>query len=386
MPRVTGGSARDPALRLCAFYMASFTVLGVFAPYWPLWLQSHGCSEQLVGRLGTLMILARTVAGPLWAQRADRQGGPRATLRLLSVLSLLAFAPFVLADGLLPLVLCTLAFGVAYPPIHALLDSLTLTLGREQGFAYGRVRVWGSVAFLLVCVTAGELMEGAGVGLVYWVALAGLVAMAFASRTLPTAATVLPHATGRPLLTLLRSGPFVLFLLAVGLIMSSHAAYTTYGAIHWDKAGISEGAIGWLFAEGVVAEIILFRMAPWVLARVPALWLLGLGAIGGIVRWCVLGTTSALPALIAVQWLHGLSFGCTHLGALQWIQERVSAERSTTAQGLAAAVASGACSALATEWARVCYPAVGGPVFFWMAGIAVLGGLCALLLARLARA
>jgi PPP family 3-phenylpropionic acid transporter len=184
---------------------------------------------------------------------------------------------------------------------------------------------------------------------------------------------------------LLRSGTFVLFLLSVGLIQSSHAAYNTYGAIHWQKEGLSKAAIGWLFAEGVLAEIVLFRLARLVWLRVPALWLIGLGALGGTLRWCALATTSSLPVLIAVQWLHALSFGCTHLGALQWIQQRVSPERSTTAQGLAAAVASGVCSAAATGLASVWYPADGGSVFFGMAGIATLGGAGALLLARRCR-
>lgn len=376
--------SRDAALRLVAFYVASFAALGVWVSFWPLWLAHQGCSEAQVGLLGTALIVARTFAGPLWAQRADRGSGPRPTLRLLATLSLLSFLPFGLGGGFAPFLVWTVAFGVCYPPMHPLIDSLTLSVGRERGLPYGRVRLWGSLSFLVVTVAAGMAIERHGPALVWWIVLGSLALTAGSSARLPVAAAPPPRATGRPILELLRSPPFLLLLASVGTIMASHAAFYTYGAIHWHKAGIAEGTIGWLVAEGVLAEILLFRLAAPVVARVRPSVLLMLGGLGGCVRWTVLGTTTALPALVAVQWLHALTFGCVHLGALQWITRRVAPDRTTTAQGLLAAVSSGLCSALATALAAAWYPAHGGSVFLAMAGLAALGGAAALGLYRTA--
>jgi len=51
--------------------------------------------------------------------------------------------------------------------------------------------------------------------------------------------------------------------------------------------------------------------------------LLLLGAAGGMLRWAVIGCTTSLPLLAGVQWLHALSFGCVHLGAVQFITKVV---------------------------------------------------------------
>ncbi len=372
-----------PALRLISFYAGSFAALAVWVAFWPLWLRHEGLTEQEVGALSTLLITARTLAGPFWGGRADRGDGPRPVLQVLMVLSLCCFLPFGFGGGFRVFVLWTVLFGCCYPPIHPLIDSLTMQVGRERGFAYGRVRLWGSLAFLLMTIIAGVLVERHGTGLVYPLIAATLGWALLASFRLPLPRTPPPRATGRPVRELLRSRPFLLFLLSAGMVMASHAGVITYGSIHWQKAGIGEGVIGLLVAEGVLAEILVFWTGAALVRRVPAERLLLLAALAGVVRWCVLGSSTALVAVAAVQWLHGFSFGALHLGCLQWIQGRIGSDRTTSAQALLAAVASGACNALATLLAAVWYPAWGGSVFFAMAGIAALGGVGAIWLSRL---
>ena len=69
--------------------------------------------------------------------------------------------------------------------------------------------------------------------------------------------------------------------------------------------------------------------------------LLLLGALAAAARWTVLAQTTALPALIAVQWFHAATFACTHLAAIRWIETHVAPERMASAQGLVAATAAG---------------------------------------------
>ena len=70
---------------------------------------------------------------------------------------------------------------------------------------------------------------------------------------------------------LLRQPGLVSFVLAAGLIQASHVVYYGFATLHWRAAGHGEAVIGWLWAEGVVAEILLFAWAGTILRRLPPL-------------------------------------------------------------------------------------------------------------------
>jgi len=378
------------AARLSLFYVAAFAVLGVYMPYWSLWLRGRGCSDRAIAWVLCGQIVARTVAGPLWAQHSDHSGQPRRVLRLLAWASLLAFLPFTLADSLPALVGCSVVFGAFFPPIHAIADNLTVAVASQHRFAYGRVRVFGSVAFLVVTVLMGVLLDrwhGAGTtdggsGPIFGIVLGLLCATAFASAVLPPQQRERRGHGNAAIAALLSNGRFVLFLCAVGLLQGSHAAYYGYATLHWTQHGIDPGVAGVLWAEGVLAEIVLFASIGTRTRAWSSRTLLLLGAAGGMLRWAVIGCTTSLPLLAGVQWLHALSFGCVHLGAVQFITKVVPGRYGATAQGLTAAATAGVFTALGTLLSGWLHEAHGGAAFLAMAGMACCGGCAALMLGR----
>jgi MFS transporter, PPP family, 3-phenylpropionic acid transporter len=371
------------ALRLIGFYCASFAVLGMYMQYFPVWLHGRGCSGRDVTIVLSGQIVARTLAGPLWAQRADRGGRPAAVMRILVLLSCGSFAAFWLLHSRVALFCGAVAFGCAWPPIHSLLDSLALGASLQRGFRYTRVRVWGSIAFLGAVAGGGGILQWLGTSAaVYWLVLAGIVLAVVASRWLPDGPPAQHREGPGPLRALLRNGRFLLFLGSVGLVQGSHAAYYGLSTLHWTEHGISAGTAGLLWAEAVLAETILFSCLRGAFERLrPTTWIL-LGAAGGVVRWLVLGATVSVPALFLVNWLHAASFGCTYLGSMRFIALRVPGEQQATAQGLLGAASSGVFLALATLLAGQAYAAGGGASFTWMAALATAGGVSALWLRR----
>lgn len=365
------------------FYVATFAVLGLYMPYWPVWLQSRGCdnvADVLVGQ-----ILARTIAGPLLSQCVDRSGKGRAAIVLLSFASLLALFPFLLAGSFWALFACGFLFGLVYPPIHPILDNLTLAVAARSGFDYGRVRLWGSLSFLGVNLLGGAMLGavpfvGAGgvpanAGMVFWWLCAALGATALCSLMLP------PDVPGpvvdlRPAIgVLLRDRAFLLFLLGTGLIQGSHAAYYSIASLHWLQAGIAPASVGVLWAEGVLAEVLLFFAMRRLCDRLRPTTLLLLGAGGALLRWLLLAATVSLPLLLACNWLHALSFACVHIGALQHLYRTVPGPRLATAQGLMAAANSGLFLVIGTKLAGWLHGDGSGAPFVAMAVMAALGAL-----------
>jgi PPP family 3-phenylpropionic acid transporter len=391
-PAMPGGSAMRTFVRLAAFYVATFAALGVYMQYFPVWLQrARGLGPEGVTTVLSGQIWARTLAGPLWAQCVDRTGRARAVLAVLALLSLLAMLAFVAAQATGTLLLCSIAFGCAFPPQFAITDGFAVHCAAEQGFAYPRVRMWGSISFLCLIVAVGDVLRrasalppGAPAGaaaavtpdaasLVWWFLAAGLALAAATAFFLP--ATRMPVASGRaPVGRLLRQPQFLLFLLASGLIGGSHAAYYALSTLHWQGHGMGADVAGWLWAEGIVAEIAVFFWLRRLPERLRPTTMMLLGAGCAAVRWAVIGCTTAPLWIALVNWMHAGSFGLLFLGSLRFIRTRIASELQATAQGLLGAASSGVCTALATHLSGRWYRSDRGDAFFAMCGFAVLGG------------
>ena len=90
-----------------------------------------------------------------------------------------------------------------------------------------------------------------------------------------------------------------------------------------------------------------------------------------------------LAVLALVQCLHGLSFGATHLGAIQFVARAAGDKQAAAAQGDFSTILAIA-NAAAAAASGLLYNAFGDQGYLAMAAVAALGGMC-LALARPAR-
>ena len=375
---------RTLALRLSLFYGAYFVVMGVQLPFWPTWLEGHGLSKVEIGVLVSVGVWART-AVPLFAHWADLSGERRRPMVRLAWASAAVFALFAMTGGFWWLFAVSLVFGLLYAPILALGESLTL-LSASGGVDYGRVRLWGSLTFIAAAVLSGLVLEGTGAELVLWLMLAMLIVLVGSCHLLPDTRPSERHTEQHaPYRSLLGRPMFWVFLSAAAMSQASHALYYGFSTLHWRAAGHHEGVIGWLWAEGVLAEIVLFACGAWFMRRFGAVGLLILGGVAGVVRWLVTAWSTDLAVLICVQPLHALTYGATHLGAIRFITESVRSSVSATAQSLYGGLANGAAMGCGLLVSGYLYQGFGGRAFAAMAVLSGLGGVAALALGLAAR-
>jgi len=128
----------------------------------------------------------------------------------------------------------------------------------------------------------------------------------------------------------------------------------------------------------------LFALSGRLPPQIGPLALIGLGALGAVVRWSIMATDPPWLLLPLLQCLHGLSFGATFLGSVQMIA-RIAADRQpATAQGDFATVGAAA-MAVSTAFSGVLYGAQGSAGYVVMAVIAAAGGGFVLLASLLSR-
>ncbi|MFQ5775647.1 MAG: 3-phenylpropionate MFS transporter [Kiloniellaceae bacterium] len=375
-------STRALSSRYAAYYGAVFLTLGVYLPFWPLWLAHRGLGAGEIGLLLALASWIKVLSNPAIAQVADRSGRAKAVLVAAAALTLVAFAGFFAARGFWPILGVTLLAAAFFQALIPLAESQTMAAVARERLDYGRIRLWGSLTFILGTAGAGRLLTGRDPDLVLVLILAALGLTVAAALALPGRRPQTAPAGRRALTALLRERRFLLFLGAASLLQASHAVYYGFSALHWRAAGLSEAAVGWLWAEGVIAEVVLFAASGPVVARAGPVGLLLAAGAAGVIRWAVLGATTALPALLAVQVLHAATFGAAHLGAMHFIARAAPPGLSATAQALYSAVSGGLAMGLAMLIAGRLYADLGGGAFTAMAALSAAGGLLALVLAR----
>jgi PPP family 3-phenylpropionic acid transporter len=371
------------AFRFAGYYGAVFLALGIYLPFWPVWLAERGLTAADIGLLLALTSWVKVLSIPPVARLADRTGRVRTTIVLLSMASLVSFAAFLLTERFWSILAVQLLTALAFHGLIPLGESHAMRAVGGGEIDYGRVRLWGSAAFILGALGTGEVLTAHDPGSLLWLLLAALAVTLFAALGLPERRVPLPEPALRPRArTLLKDRRFLLFLAAAAVLQSSHAVYYGFSALTWRAAGLSDAAVGWLWAEGVLAEILFFAMSGALLRRGGPTTLLALAGLAGLVRWIVLAGTTALPALVAVQSLHALTFGAAHLGAVHFIARRAPQGLAATAQGLYAALSGGLAMGLTTLLAGRLYEAVEAQAFLAMAVLSAVGLALALALAR----
>jgi PPP family 3-phenylpropionic acid transporter len=389
----TSAPDRLLAWRLAGYYGAWFALGGVLLPFWPSWLDAHGLARSQIGVLLAAGMVARILATPLITRLADRTGERKRLVVVLTAASFACWSLFPVAGGFAALlVLSMLAQGCSSASMP-LVEDLTLGAVRARGLNYGRIRLAGSVTFLAAAFGGGLWLSGRAADDVLWLMIALAATVVGAACLLPDRLRTGSQHAGAPVQPLtirfvaglrrvLADRGFRLMFLASGLIQASHMVYYGFGTIGWRAAGLSDGFIGWLWAEGVIAEIVLFWYGAPLLRRLHPAGMMLLGGGGGAVRWLITALTIDPAALIALQALHGLSFGATHLGAMHFLRERAAPGLSATTQGLHSALPMGVLGGLTMMASGPLHGALGAGAYHAMALMAAGGAAVAWRLGR----
>jgi len=251
-------------------------------------------------------------------------------------------------------------------PLMPLGDIIGSHLVKQIQLDYGRVRLWGSVSFIVGSAIVGWLVVDFGLSAILATIILMLTVMWAVSLTnlnphlaTHTAKSALPKTS---LLKLLKNRDIILFLLIAGMIQGSHGAYYAFSAIYWDSVGISGNIIAWLWAIGVVAEIGILRFNSRLFGKWSIKQMLLLALVGGIVRWGMLAITEDAYLLGIIQTLHGLTFALTHLAAIRYISQQKSSQL-VAYQSLYSGFALGLFTALFTYVAGISYDTLQGDLF-----------------------
>jgi len=359
---------------LALSYFTYFFSYGIFLPFWGVWLKGEGIAPETIGILLGAGLVARFLGSLLIAPRVKDPSHLVSALRLLALLTLAFAVGFCFGNGWGWLMLVIAGFNLFFSPLVPLTDALAGTWQKQIRMDYGRVRLWGSLAFVIGSALTGQLVAVWGhnailYSLIFSV-LAMLLGMLLKPSVMPQGEARTHSGAERSLWALLKEGPVWRFLLCVTLLQGAHAGYYSFGSIYWQEAGYSASTIGYLWSLGVVAEVIIFASSNVLFRRWNARNLLLLSACCGVLRWSLMAYSTELGWLLLIQILHCGTFTVCHLAAMRFIAARQGQE-VIQLQAVYSALAMGGGIAVMTVIAGFLFEHWQGGVFWVMAAVAV---------------
>ena len=369
-------SSALPFKRLSFFYALYFALLGCIAPYWGLFLQNRSFNPEQIGQLMACFGLVRILAPNLWAYWSRYFRTPMQMVRWAGMLTMLCFSLIWWADSFVSMAAVMILYGFFWAAMLPQYEAMTLQHCGTQADIYGRIRMWGSIGFVLVVLGAGYLFEWISVGWLPLLMLSLMALIGINSLTLPEPAEGHPQpAPSGQFLNLLKSRPVQVFILMNILLQISHGPYYTFFSIYLENHGYKPAEIGFLWSLGVIAEVFLF----WKFHRLVSffswrIWCV-LSLLITAVRWTLIGSLVDFWGwLLLAQLGHAFSFAAMHAVSMRYIQHLFPRPLQGRAQAMYSSVGFGIGGALGAWLSGSLWLSLGGSQVFFLATLAALLG------------
>jgi MFS transporter, PPP family, 3-phenylpropionic acid transporter len=353
-------------------YFSIFMVIGINAPFFPLWLSSKGFDERYIAIILASSVLTKLFANPFFAGLGDKYGNRKIPMLYLSFFSSIILFSLNILNSINLIALMAIISWALFAPLMPLTESLTTTAIKKYNFDYGNTRLWGSVSFIIIAFFGGIIIEKYGLNYVPILMTCGALLLFISINFMP-AIKSLPARRKISTYALLRNRNFFPFLLACGAIQSSHGLYYGFATIYWKSIGISETIIGALWAEGVLFEIILlayfYKFKNYTSSKI---YLIFAGMLA-VIRWSLMAYADTVLFIALIQILHAFTFGLTHLAAIHFISEVMPARAQAKSQALYSAISMGAFLAISIAFSGDLYSLFYEKSFFFSSFLAFIG-------------
>ncbi|HKP62591.1 MAG TPA: MFS transporter [Polyangiales bacterium] len=323
------------ALRL--FLFSHYFSLGAVLPLLALALSARGLRPSEYAWILMLIPLSRLLAPPLWGALADLHLGARRLLRANTLLTALALGVTCFATSLAAIAAGFGLWALASSSLVPLVEASAYRMLGASASSFGYIRVFGSMGFAVSALGLGFFGVDPEVRMPFALAAVSYLAAFAATARLPDAE--LPKRALAPVLrTLARRADMLLLWIGSTVYYLAHGAFDAYFGPHARSlSGASAAAVSAAWAIGVLAEIALIWLVPRWLASRSTRWLLIGSALVAAVRWSLLARASSSVELLALQPLHGVTFGVWYLAFVHENQTGAPSEIRSTVQGVAQA-------------------------------------------------
>ena len=362
--------------QIAGFYFFYFAFVGVFAPYWGLYLKSIELNALQIGVLMSVQPVMRMVSPALWGWLADRLGNRRLVVQIAASGSVVCYMGVFFTRDYYELLLVLGLMSFFWSASMPLVEATTMTYLGKQAAKYGRLRSWGSVGFICAVLGLGLALDYIAIRWILWVGLFIQLGILYFSRQIPATVVIAHHTDSQSIFRIVLQ-PQVLALFGACFLMAvAHGPYYTFFSIYLVEHGYAKSAVGLLWTLGVVCEIGVFFLMPRLMGKYTLPQILMVSLLLAVVRFLLIGwQVDTLLLLLTAQLLHAATFGSFHAAAVAMVHHFFRGRHQSSGQALFGSVTYGAGGMLGGLLSGPLWLHWGASVMYTVSAVAALLGL-----------
>ena len=353
---------------------------GTFVTYVSLFFAARGMSAPQIGVLMSLVQAMRIIGPNLWGWVADHTQQRVVVLRVTALCASVAFIGMFFGHTFAWFVVLMLVLNLFTSALTPISEALMLAGMKGDLTSYGRMRMWGSIGFIVAVMVASYGLEWFGVEAFPWIMFAMLLCVVGASTQLREEPRTEAVAARVPLAAVLRQPEVIAFFLSTALMVAAHTSLYVFYSLYLERLGYSKPLIGAMWSIGVIAEIVFFYFQASVFRRISPRSVIMFAFAVAIARFAMIGAGGAsLAVLVAAQLLHAATFAAHHSGSIMAMQRWFSGALQGRGQALFVSTAYGAGGTLGGLFMAACWDRISPEAaYYGAAGLSAAGAVAAL--------
>lgn len=334
--------------RLSSSYFFYFAILGLISPYLSVFLDGKGFTSLELGEIFAILTATKIIAPSLWAILADKTGQQLFIIRLGALLALLSFVLLFWLDNYWAISICLALFSLFWTAILPQLEVLTLNSVRHSSKIYARVRLWGSLGFIVLAIFAGQIMalyqeqglpsvtNNSFTNAFVFMGCAALFLLLLSTLSLKSRHVL--NTVKSKVLSIkekLLELRFIIFFISGILLQISFGPFYGFFALFLRDLEYPGFAVGLFISLGVLAEILVFIFASSFFKHfsLKALLVFSLGTTA--LRWFLVALYADSAWMLALtQVIHAASFALFHSASMIFISNHFSSCQQSRGQAI----------------------------------------------------
>ena len=297
-------------------------------PYFNLYCYRLGFSGLEIGLLSALRSMTLVLFPLIWGALADRFHVRKPIYIFCNFASTFTWVFFLFTVDFWSMLLITAFYGMFYAPIISFLEAVTMDVLDTEKKSYGRIRVWGSISFIIMVLVIGKIIDIYSVDMILILVLAGSLMLSVMSPHIPAIKTAKTNLL-RPGLASLFEKRVLVFLFCAFMMLVSHGAYYGFFSIHLENLGFHHTFIGVTWALASTAEILVMVNSDRIFKRFSLENVLFISFLTAAVRWITLFLFGSAAIILLSQILHSITYGTFHMASILYM-DRLTPENAKT--------------------------------------------------------
>ena len=321
-------------------YFLYFGIMGIFLPYFNLYCYHLDFTGFQIGTLSAIRSVALILFPMIWAAIADRFQIRRPIYIFCNFISTAIWALYLYTTDFLVMLVITIFYGIFYTPIISFLEAFTMdVLGKEKK-RYGRIRGWGSFAFIMTVIIMGKVIDLYSIEIILVLIFVGSVLQSLISAKIPNI-RIEKKGDFTTKAKALLTRRIIVFLFCAFLMLLSHGAYYGFFSIHLENLGYGNLFIGFAWALASIAEIVVMVKSDSIFKHFSIENVLIFSFMVAAVRWFSLFFAVSPIVILILQMLHAFSYATFHIASILYIDSLAPEETKTLGQAVNNAITYG---------------------------------------------